>query len=138
MIKFDLKVFLSCVSLVGASNLICQPEIAASYRKRSEKLIYFIFEKLNPFHVPILDCADLQVNVVRTLDQLTAVEFSSKCSLEKQISWKGSLDIANEEVLDRNDFREGHSILIIEHLRKYNALLVQALHYSSFCQSSSP
>lgn len=131
LIKFDLKVLLSCVSLGGVSSLIGQPEIAALYLKRSEKLISFIIEKLNPFNVPILGCADLEVNVIRTLDQLTAVEFSSKCSLRKQISKNDSVDIATGEVLDRNDFRDGHSILVIEHLRKYSMLLVQALHVST-------
>ncbi|CBI32522.3 unnamed protein product, partial [Vitis vinifera] len=112
-------------------NHLVTGKIAALYLKRSEKLISFIIEKLNPFNVPILGCADLEVNVIRTLDQLTAVEFSSKCSLRKQISKNDSVDIATGEVLDRNDFRDGHSILVIEHLRKYSMLLVQALHVST-------
>lgn len=131
LIRFDLKVLLSCVSLGGVSTLNGQPEIAALYLKRSEKLISFMIEKLNPFNVSIMGCVDLEVNVLRTLDQLTAVEFSCKCSLKKQISKKGSVDIATGDVLDINNFKDDHSILIIEHLRKYSMLLVKALHVSA-------
>lgn len=128
-IKFDMKVLLTCVSLGGGSNLIGQPDIATLYLTRSEKLVSFIMEKLNPFESPIQASVDLQVHVVKTLEKLIAVEFLSKISF--LIGKKASVDIASEKVLNANSFRYGLSALILEHMGKHRDLLVKALHFSS-------
>ncbi|KAK3005189.1 hypothetical protein RJ639_016431 [Escallonia herrerae] len=128
IIKFDLKVLLSCVSSGEGSNMIGQAEIDAFYANRSEKLISYITEKLNPFKLPIQGYVELQATVLKTLDRLTTVEFLSKCTARKENSVKGSLDTDIKKIpLVRN----GYSMIISEHLRKYTALMVKALHASS-------
>lgn len=131
LIKFDLKVLLTCVSLGGRSSLIGQPDIASLYLKRSEQLVSFIIEKLNPFDLPVQAFVELQVNVIKTLERLTAVEFLSKCSLRFQSNGKPSLDVATEKVPDDENFRDGLSAVIIDHPGKYSLLIVKALHVSS-------
>ncbi|KAF5448742.1 hypothetical protein F2P56_029247 [Juglans regia] len=131
LINFDLKVLLTCVSLGGRSSLVGQPDIATLYLNRSEKLVTFIIEKLNPFELPIQASVELQVNVIKTLERLTAVEFLSKHSLRYQTNEKASLDVAAEKVPDDDNFRDGLSAVIIGHLRKYSVFLVKVLHVSS-------
>ncbi|XP_024923755.3 uncharacterized protein LOC107435549 [Ziziphus jujuba] len=111
LIKFDLEVLLTCVLLGGDGSLIGQPDVATLCLERSEKLLSFIIEKLNPFDFPIQACTELQVNVLKTLDRLTTVEFWSKCSISNQ--------------------NGGHSAVIVEHLKKYNILFVKGLLVSS-------
>ncbi|KAK4848883.1 hypothetical protein QYF36_018291 [Acer negundo] len=130
-IKFDLKVLLTCVSLGGGSNLIGQPDIATLYLKRSEKLVSFIMEKLNPFESPIQDSVELQVYVVKTLERLTAVELLSKVALINQSTKKASVEVASEQVLSDSSFRDECSNVIFEHMKKHSELLVKALHFSS-------
>ncbi|KAK9287064.1 hypothetical protein L1049_015473 [Liquidambar formosana] len=131
LIKFDLKVLLSCVYSGGGSSLSGQTDIAALYLKRSEKLISFIIEKLNPFQLPIQSFVELQVNVVKTLNRLTAVEFLSCCSIKKQVSEKDCVDIAAIRLPNEKIYGDGHSVTIIEHLKKYSMLLVEALYIFS-------
>lgn len=131
LIKFDLKVLLTCVYLSGGSTLTGPTDVTFLCLKRSEKLISFITEKLNPFDLPIKGSVELQVNVVKALDRLTAVEFSSSCSIRKQSTVKGSVDIAATKLLNNNSFGDGHSATIIEHFRKYNVFIIKALHISS-------
>ncbi|KAL5855729.1 hypothetical protein ACOSQ4_005531 [Xanthoceras sorbifolium] len=130
-IKFDLKVLLTCVSLGGGSNLIGQPEIANLYLKRTEKLVSFIMEKLDPFESPIQESVELQVNVVKTLERLTAVELLSKIALINQITRKASVEVASEQVVTDTSFRDEPSAVIFEHMKKHSELLVKALHFSS-------
>ncbi|CAK9179737.1 unnamed protein product [Ilex paraguariensis] len=131
LIKFDLKVLLSGVSLGGGSSLMHSTEIDALYLNRSEKLVSSIVEKLNPFDVPIQGHVELQAIVLKTLNQLTMIEFLSKCSIRKQESGKSSLDVVVDKLLKEDDMENGHSLMVFEHLRKYNVLLVTALHVSS-------
>lgn len=131
LIKFDLKVLLTCVLLGEDSSLIGEPDVATVYLERSEKLVSFIIEKLNPFDLPIQGYTELQVNVLKTLDRLTTVEFLSKCSIRNHNSGQPSVDVTAEEVLTDNCFRNGHSAVIVEHLKKYNVLFVKALLVSS-------
>ncbi|KAL5562538.1 hypothetical protein UlMin_032285 [Ulmus minor] len=131
LIKFDLKVLLTSVLLDEDSSLIGQPDIATSYLRRSEKLVCFIYEKLNPFDLPIQAYAELQVSLVKTLDRLSTVEFVSKCSLRDQNSGQSSVGVSTEKVVVNNCLRNEHSGVIIEHLRKYSPLIVKALHVSS-------
>ncbi|XP_059443210.1 uncharacterized protein LOC132175321 isoform X2 [Corylus avellana] len=131
LIKFDLKVLLTCVSLGGRSSLVGQPDIASLYLKRSEQLVSYITEKLNPFDLPVQAFVELQVNVIKTLERLTAVEFLSKCSLRFQSNGKPSLDVAAEKVPDDENFRDGFSAVITDHPGKYSLLIVKALHVSS-------
>lgn len=126
LIKFDLKVLLTCVSLGLNSNLIRQAEIASLYLGRSEKLVSFITEKLNPFEIPIQACLELQVAVFKSLERLTEVEFLIKCSIEDQ-----NCDKAFIETPTKNQCSDEHLALITEHLGKYGMLLIKGLHVSS-------
>ncbi|XP_050232487.1 uncharacterized protein LOC126681128 isoform X2 [Mercurialis annua] len=130
LMKFDLKVLLSCVSLGGINNLISQPDIATIYLKRSENLVSLITEHLNPFYLPIQAYAELQVNVIKTMGRLTAVEFLSNCCIRSQTSKKDFIDFAAEKT-QNTSFRDVHSNVIVEHLRKYSVFLVKALHILS-------
>lgn len=76
----------------------------------------FIIEKLNPFDLPVQAFVELQVNVIKMLERLTAVEFLSKSSLRFQSNEKPSLDVAAEKVPDDENFRDGLSAIIIDHL----------------------
>lgn len=131
LIKFDLKVLLTCVSLSGRSSLVGQPDIATLYLKRSERLLSFIIEKLNPFDLPVQAFVELQVNVTKTLERLTAVEFLSKFSLKYQSNGEPPLDVAAEEVINDETFGDVLSAVIIDYLRKYTLLIVKSLHVSS-------
>ncbi|XP_059647736.1 uncharacterized protein LOC132294033 [Cornus florida] len=131
LIKFDLKVLLSCVSLGGASSLIGRTDVDALYLERSEKLVSFIVEKLDPFELPILGYVELQTNVVNALYRLATVEFLSKCSIWKLNCRKVSVDIATEKLLEEDNVMDEHSSVIFEYLRKYGVFLVKALHFSS-------
>ncbi|KAJ4845107.1 LOW QUALITY PROTEIN: hypothetical protein Tsubulata_030337 [Turnera subulata] len=129
LIKFDLKVLLACVSLGRDDNLIFQPEAAALYLKRSESLASFIIEKLDPFNLPIQAYLELQVNVIRTVERLTAVEFLSRCSIVN--SNNSSMDVTAANVDNFRGSRDGFSFAIVEHLGKYSALPIKALHVCS-------
>ncbi|XP_031379987.1 serine/threonine-protein kinase SMG1-like isoform X1 [Punica granatum] len=118
LVKFDLKVLLTCVVLDGIEALISQPDIAILYLKRSDTLIHFIFENLHPFDSLIMASVELQVTVFGTLERLSKVEFLSKYVT------------CEEKALDTS-YRVLHSTLIGEHGRKYSRLLVKALHASS-------
>ncbi|KAE8698811.1 hypothetical protein F3Y22_tig00110597pilonHSYRG00890 [Hibiscus syriacus] len=124
-----LKVLLTSVSSCGCNSLITQPKIATLYLQRSENLVSFIFEKLNPFELPIQFCVDLQVNIIKTLDRLSMVKFLSKCSIRNQSGNIPVGDVAAEKVL--NSDRDVHSAVIIEYLRECGSLLVKALRVSS-------
>nr|XP_011458374.1 PREDICTED: serine/threonine-protein kinase SMG1-like [Fragaria vesca subsp. vesca] len=132
LIKFDLKVLLSCVIFSGGSSysLIGQPDIAALYLMRSEKLVNFIIEKFNPFDLPILEYADLQVNVLKMFDRLTVVKFFSTCSLSCQSSGKSSV-VASGKLPNSESLTNEHFVVVVENLRKYSLLFVKALRVSS-------
>ncbi|KAL4302693.1 hypothetical protein GQ457_10G022950 [Hibiscus cannabinus] len=125
LIKFDLKVLLTSVSPCGCNSLIVQPKIATLYLQRSENLVSFIFEKLNPFELPIQFFVELQVNIIKTLDRLSMVKFLSKCSIRNQSGNTPIGDVAAEKVINSN--RDVHSAVIIEYLRECGSLLVNAL-----------
>ncbi|KAF6172570.1 hypothetical protein GIB67_007083 [Kingdonia uniflora] len=135
LIKFDLKVLLSSVSIGCGVSLLAQPDIVTSYNERSRKLESFIFEKLNPMDFSIHDYVELQVVTLRTLSKLHKVEFLRKFSQTTQSD--RPVDIASEKFLeskkflDSNNFKKGPSGMIIEYLRKYNVLLVTCLNVSS-------
>ncbi|XP_050364402.1 uncharacterized protein LOC126783062 [Argentina anserina] len=133
LIKFDLKVLLSCVFFSGGKNysLIGQPDIATLYLMRSETLINVIIEKFNPFDLPILEYADLQVNVLKTFDRLTIVKFLSTCSLLYLSSRKSSVDVTSGKLLAGESLTNEHLDVVVENLRKYGLFFVKALHVSS-------
>ncbi|KAF9684246.1 hypothetical protein SADUNF_Sadunf04G0097900 [Salix dunnii] len=131
LMKFDLKVLLTCISLGGGSSLICQPELAAIYVKRSDMLTSFIVEKLDPFNLPIQAYVELLVNVIQTMERLTTVEFLSRWSIRNQISQTASLDDTVYKVRNVNGFRDNISSVIIEHTRKYSAFLIKAINVSA-------
>ncbi|PSS26075.1 Serine/threonine-protein kinase [Actinidia chinensis var. chinensis] len=131
LIKFDLKVLLSCVSVGGGNSLVARAELDALCLKRLERLASFIVDKLNPFNLPIQGFVELQANVIKTLDQLTMFELLNKCSVRKPINRSGSVTIASETLSKDDTMKDGFPVLIFEHLQKYNYLLVKALHNSS-------
>lgn len=131
LIKFDLKVLLTCVLLGRDTSSIGQPDVATLPLKRSEKLISLIIEKLNPFDLPIQSYAELQVSVIKTLDRLSEAQFLSKCSTRNQKSEQSSTDDIAEKILVHDCFINEHSAVIIEHLGMYSLLFVKGLHVSS-------
>lgn len=131
LIKFDLKVLLACVSLGGDSSLIGQTEIATLYLSRLEKLVSFITKKMNPFESPIQVFMELQLAAVKTLESLNSVEFLIKCSVREQSCDKDSVELPTKKEDGEDQFSDGFSTLITEHLEKYSKLLIKALHVSS-------
>lgn len=127
MIKFDIKVLLSCVSLGGRKSLSDLPKLAVLYLKRCEKLVSFVVEKLNPFESAIDVCLELQVSVVRMLECLAAVELLSNCSVVIQPDSK----VLRETNHGKTPFRCTFFTIVIEHLRKYCLTMVKALCFSS-------
>ncbi|KAL2927547.1 Serine/threonine-protein kinase SMG1 [Bienertia sinuspersici] len=121
LIKFNLKVLLSCISLDKTDSLIASPDTANLLLKRSECLALFIITKLNPFQLPVKNCVQLQVVMLETLGMISSVELSSKCSIE--CCSKDSVRKAVEVRMDQT--------LIVEHLNKYSSILVKALELDS-------
>ncbi|XP_058069212.1 uncharacterized protein LOC131218594 isoform X2 [Magnolia sinica] len=122
LVKFDLKILLSCVGSSTGGSMLDQMDVTASRHEGSAKLASFIFEKLNPFEFPIQGCVELQVHVVRTLRKLSEVEYLSKSAMSKNSQKMASADI---------DFNNGHYFVILEYLRKYSTYIVRALDASS-------
>lgn len=131
LIKFDLKVLLASVSLGVDSNLIGQTEIATMYLRRSEKLVSFITEKMNPFEIPVQGCLELQVAVFKSLERLSTVEFLIKCSLRDQNCDKAFIESSTEKESSHVHLTNGYSALITAHLSKYSMLLIKGLQVSS-------
>lgn len=127
MINFDMKVLLSCVSLGGRKSLSDVPKIAALYLKRSEKLISFVFEKLNPFESYVDACSELQVSIMRMLECLAAVELLSNCSVLIQPGSK----LLKETNHGKTPVKHTFFTMVVEHLRKYSLTMVIALRFSS-------
>ncbi|XP_042508372.1 uncharacterized protein LOC122084303 [Macadamia integrifolia] len=131
LIKFDLKVLLSCVTLGSGGTRLVQPAIAASCNERSVKLTSYILEKLYPFDLPIEGCIELQASVVRALSKLSEIEFLSKCTINKSSVNTNLIDITASNLLDCDNFKNEYFIVINDYLRKYSMLLVKALDVSS-------
>ncbi|XP_008459237.2 uncharacterized protein LOC103498422 isoform X1 [Cucumis melo] len=129
LIKFDLRALLTCTISSGTIGLISQENVAFTCLKRSERLISFIMEKLNPFDFPLPAYVELQAAILDTLDRLTTTEFFCKCSLKKLSSENRFLDLG--EKIDEALLKKDHSAIIIEQLTKYNALFSKALHKAS-------
>ncbi|ESQ50945.1 hypothetical protein EUTSA_v10022517mg [Eutrema salsugineum] len=127
MINFDMKVLLSSVSLGGRKSLSDVPKLAALYLKRSEKLVSFVFEKLNPFESYIDTCSELQVSIVRMLECLAAVELLSNCSVLIQPENKALKELNH----GKTPFKCTFFTMVIEHLKKYSVTMVRALRLSS-------
>ncbi|KAK4284645.1 hypothetical protein QN277_001447 [Acacia crassicarpa] len=131
LIKFDLKVLLACLPSGVDSNLIGQTEIVAMYIKRSEKLVSFIVEKLNPFEIPIQPYLELQVAVLKSLERLTTVELLIKCSARDQNCDKDCIEFPTKKESSDDNLSDGHLALITGYLAKYSLLLIKGLQRSS-------
>ncbi|KAL3350657.1 hypothetical protein AABB24_023203 [Solanum stoloniferum] len=131
LIKFDLAVLLSCVSLGSGASMIGQTEIDTLYLNRSGKLISSIIGNFNPFESPVLGHVELQVIVLKTLERLAALEFLSKCSLSKQVSATISQQPTPEELEKVESGRTELPGLVLQHLKLYAILLIRALHVTS-------
>lgn len=125
LIKFDLRVLLTCTISSGAIGLIGQESVAFTCLTRSERLISFIMKDLNPFDVSVQAYVELQVDILNTLERLTTTEFFGKCSLKKLSNENHFLDIG--EKIDENFLKKDYSAIIIEQLTKYNMLFSKAL-----------
>ncbi|KAI6701259.1 hypothetical protein NL676_015583 [Syzygium grande] len=131
LIKFDLKVLLTCVLLSGNESLIDRPDVATLYLQRSETLACFLLEHLNPLNFPIEACVDLQISVMMTLERLSTVEFLSKCATGDSCTRNPLVDVASEDFLTDASLKNRLSAITVEHLRKFCCLLIKALHVSS-------
>ncbi|CAO2815128.1 unnamed protein product [Amaranthus hypochondriacus] len=121
LIRFDLKVLLSCICLDKTDNLVTQPDMADLLRKRSERLASFIITKLYPFQMSVRSCVELKVVILETLGRISSVELLSKHTIE--FSNKDFVPKTKEVIMDRN--------FIVEHLSKYTSILVKALDVNS-------
>ncbi|KAL6522620.1 Serine/threonine-protein kinase smg1 [Orobanche minor] len=130
LIKFNLEVLLSCVSLGRGDSLIEQAEVDALYVSRAEKLVDFLIDKLDPFNLPI-QSVDLQVNILRALERLAAIEFNSKCSITKQSSGMSYPEKSSGTYVEEENARPLYRSMVFRYLRRYSELLVNALDISS-------
>ncbi|KAI9127908.1 hypothetical protein K1719_000901 [Acacia pycnantha] len=131
LIKFDLKVLLACLPSGVDSNLLGQTEIVAMYIRRSEKLVSFIVEKLNPFEIPIQPYLELQVAVLKSLERLTTVELLIKCSARDQNCDKDFIEFPTKKESSDDHLSDGHLALLTGYLAKYSLLLIKGLERSS-------
>ncbi|KAJ8747645.1 hypothetical protein K2173_012821 [Erythroxylum novogranatense] len=122
LVKFDLKVLLTCAPLSMSSNTIGHPDIVATYVKRSERLSSFILEKLDAFGLPVAAYIELQVDIIRAMNRLTAIELWGRYSVKNHVDKKSLADADPDKV-----HKDQQSSLIVEHLRKYGPFLVKAL-----------
>ncbi|KAL3515228.1 hypothetical protein ACH5RR_022130 [Cinchona calisaya] len=127
LIHFDLKVLLTCVSLGGSHSLI-GTGVDTLYLNRSEKMLSFIMEKLDPFNLPIQAYVELQLTVLQTLQRLSEVEFLSNCSIREQSAGKVFVEPAPQKPIKEDYMKNQHQMLVLEYLRNYSVLLVKALH----------
>ncbi|KAM3220199.1 hypothetical protein P3S67_019940 [Capsicum chacoense] len=131
LIKFDLEVLLSCVSLGSGACMIGQTEIDTLYVNMSGKLISSIIGNFNPFESPVRGHVELQVIVLKTLERLAALEFLSKCSLRKQVTATASQETTPEKLEKVENGRTELPGLVLQHLKMYAILLIRALHVTS-------
>ncbi|KAH6814874.1 hypothetical protein C2S51_023892 [Perilla frutescens var. frutescens] len=131
LIKFDLQVLLSCVSLGGDNSFVGQAEADACFVGRAEKLVLFLISKFDPFKFPIQSSVKLQVTLLRTLERLTAIEFMGKCSVRKQNSVMSSQDTSSGTYVEEENVRVPYPAKVLGHLRRYSNLLIRALDISS-------
>ncbi|CAN4112297.1 unnamed protein product [Withania somnifera] len=128
LIKFDLGVLLSCVSLGSGASMIGQMEIDTVCVNRSGKLISSIIGNFNPFKSPVQGHVELQVTVLKTLERLAALEFLSKCSLRKQVTATVSQETSPDKLEKVENVRSELPGLVLQHLKMYAILLTRALH----------
>ncbi|VFQ78326.1 unnamed protein product [Cuscuta campestris] len=131
LIKFNLTVLISCVSLVGSGSFNGQGETDTLCISRSEKLIPRITDVLDPFNSIMQNDVELQVTVVRTLERLAVVEFLCRCSLAKQRTGEASQPSASQNSHKDEDWRHQLPAIILQHLKKFRNLLCKAIHPSS-------
>ncbi|PIN08672.1 Non-specific serine/threonine protein kinase [Handroanthus impetiginosus] len=130
LIKFNLEVLLSCVTL-GGGGLTVPAEIDTLYVRRAEKLIGFLTDKFDPFDLQIQSSVRLQVTILRTLERLTAIEFMSKCSIRKQSSEMSSPQSLAGTYVEEENVRDLYPAMVFAYLRRYMELLIRALDISS-------
>ncbi|XP_021738520.1 serine/threonine-protein kinase SMG1-like [Chenopodium quinoa] len=121
LIKYNLKVLLSCICLDKTDSLTASPDIANLLCKRSERLALFVITKLYPFQLSVKSCVELQVVVLETLGRISSVELLSKYSI--QFRSNDSVQKTNRVSMDCN--------FIVGHLNKYSSILLKALEANS-------
>ncbi|KAK6159421.1 hypothetical protein DH2020_006735 [Rehmannia glutinosa] len=130
LIKFNLKVLLSCVSLKRGDSSIERAEVDALYVIRAEKLVNFLTDKFDPFHLPI-QSVKLQVALLKALERLAAIEFMSKCTMRKQNSGMSSPETLSGTCAEEENVRNLYPAMVFGYLRRYAELLMKALDASS-------
>lgn len=123
LIKFDLKVLLSCICLGKEDHLIGQPDLASLLLKRSESMASFVITNLCPFHLSVTDCVELQVTVLEALSKIASVELLSKCSV--QLGRKDSAEKSIDICMNEKQVMLRCTRIIVEHLNKYRSILLK-------------
>lgn len=131
MIKFDLKVLLSCISVGRDTALVAGSAFDALYLKRSERLASFIMEKLDPFSSTIQNFVELQTSVMKALGHVSLFEVFKKCSIRKQKNKVKSENVTIEAQGIYDNSEDHLPFIIFNHLKKYIVLLTKGLHVSS-------
>ncbi|XP_073148880.1 uncharacterized protein [Henckelia pumila] len=120
LIKFNMKVLLSCVTFGPGSSLIGQIEIDTLCVSRAQKLVTFISGKMDPFSSPIQSSVELQVTILRTLEKLTAIELKSTSSIRKQ-------KISSGKYAEEENVNDLYPTIVFDPLRRYSKLLIKSL-----------
>ncbi|GAB2267283.1 Serine/threonine-protein kinase smg1 [Dionaea muscipula] len=131
LVKFDLKVLLSCIFLVKDGNLVSHPDKAHLCLSRVEKLYTFITSVLNPFDLQIQSCVELQVNVMEMLSRLSSVELLTKLSIQRHADGRDNMEKKDDLSMNEDGVHYRHSVIMVDHLRKYSQFLVKSLNCSS-------
>ncbi|XP_073014956.1 uncharacterized protein [Primulina eburnea] len=120
LIKFNMKVLLSCVTFGPGSSLIGQTDVDTLCVSRAHKLVTFVSSKMDPFSSPIQNSVELQVTILKTLERLTAIELVSKYSMSKQKTSSGKY--AEGEIV-----RNSCPTIVFDPLRRCSKLLIKSL-----------
>ncbi|KAK6159412.1 hypothetical protein DH2020_006726 [Rehmannia glutinosa] len=105
-------------------------EVDALYVIRAEKLVNFLTDKFDPFHLPI-QSVKLQVALLKALERLAAIEFMSKCTMRKQNSGMSSPETLSGTCAEEENVRNLYPAMVFGYLRRYAELLMKALDASS-------
>lgn len=127
LIKFDLSVMLSCVSL--GDEVPSHIDVVTSKYMWSKKLASFIITNLDLFQSPMQDILELQVHVAKALGKLSEIEFRSRLILFRSAEKTKPHDIVSGDGISKA--KESHLSVFADHLKKYGVFIVRLLSESS-------
>ncbi|EPS70294.1 hypothetical protein M569_04464, partial [Genlisea aurea] len=130
LISFDIKVLLTAVSLQRAGSCGMQINDTAFCVANAEKLLMFLKENFDMFEWPMKSSIKLQVDLIKTLQRLSAIDFMFKRSTIMQNDMVDSLATSSEPSASENLLNQC-SAMVSDHLKRYALFLVRALDICS-------